>query len=143
VIGRTVATVGGRAIANAVIGAAVNATQTSALNSIEGTNNSVQASAILGGAFGAAGSALGDAITAGGAAGSQAAFDALSTANKLTALGMAATNPGLNIGSASSGIVAAANAASAAVGDLTGLVPGNSVPSLIPSANGATKPSLK
>ena len=137
VIGRTLVTVGGRAIANAAVGAGANAAQTTALNAIRGTNDSVQAAAILGGAFGAAGSAVGDAYTGISAARSQASFDALSTADKLRSLNFGSTN-NLHIGAASPAAVATANVLSNAIGASTGLVPGTSIPSLIPSANGFT-----
>ena len=76
-------------------------------------------------------------LIAGAQAAAQADFQALSTADKLTAIGMAQTNPGLNVGAARASIVAGANAAGTALGDAAGDLPSDLIPSLIPSANAA------
>jgi RHS repeat-associated protein len=136
-VGRTVATVGGRVIANSVVGAAVGGTQAEGLNLAIGQQNNVGGAAILGGLGGGAGSYVADKLIAGAQAAAQADFQALSTADKLTAIGMAQTNPGLNVGAARASIVAGANAAGTALGDAVGDLPSDLIPSLIPSANAA------
>jgi RHS repeat-associated protein len=143
IIGRTVATVGGRAIANAAVGATASAVQAGSLNVVAGQQNNVAGAAILGGVGGAVGSYIGDKIVAASQAGSQAAFDALSTADKLGALGMLQANPSLTIGAARPAAVAFGNAAGTAVGDAIGALPSDSIPSLIPGAHAATPSSLK
>jgi hypothetical protein len=142
-IGTTIATTAGRALANAAVGAAVSATQAEVLNVVAGQQNNVGGAALLGAAGGAAGSYIGDRIVAASQAGSQAAFDALSTADKLSALGFMQANPNLTIGAASPAAVAFGNAAGAAVGSAIGDLPNNTVPSLIPGAQAATPSSLK
>lgn len=143
VIGRTVATVGGRVLANAAVGAAVSATQAETLNVVAGQQNNVTGAAILGAAGGGAGSYIGDKIVAASQAGSQAAFDALSTADKLSALGFMQANPNLTIGAASPAAVSFGNAAGAAVGSAISDLPSDTVPSLVPGAHAATPSSLK
>lgn len=142
-IGTTIATTAGRALANAAVGAAVSATQAEVLKVVAGQQNNVGGAALLGAAGGAAGSYIGDQIVAASQAGSQAAFDALSTADKLSALGFMQANPSLTIGAAGPAAVAIGNAAGAAVGSAISDLPSNTVPSLIPGAQAATPSSPK
>jgi RHS repeat-associated protein len=59
--GAGVAAVAGRAAANAAVGSAVSAYQAAYLNEVDGHHDDVGKAALVGGAFGAASSALGDA----------------------------------------------------------------------------------
>jgi len=140
-IGETALGIGGRAVANAVVGGLVNATQTATLNSIEGTTNSVQSAAVLGAAFGYGGSALGDVLTNRAASALQATAADTALADKLSALNILQSNPALQI--PTPGIVAGANALGTAVGNASGIVPNGLIPPMIPSAYGASPSSAK
>ncbi len=137
IISRTVATVGGRVIANAVVGATVSATQAETLNLFAGQQNNVAGTAGLGALGGAAGSFIGDSIVAASPM-SDAAFDALDTADKLSALSFIQANPSFTIGAVRPAAVSFGNAVGGAVGSAIGDLPSDTIPSLISSANAAT-----
>jgi hypothetical protein len=138
-IGTTFATAGARAVANAVVGAGLGAAQAETLNVVAGQDNNVFGAGLLGGVGGGVGSLIGDGITAAFTAGRQAAFDAASTADKLTALNMSQMNPNLGIGTVTPALVAAGNYFGFAVGSGIGDLPSD----LIPSAHAATPSSPK
>ena len=142
IIGKTVATVGGRVLANAAVSATISATQAETLNVVAGQHNDVGGAAVLGAAGGGAGSYVGDKVVAAFQAGKQAAFDALSTADKLKALSFLQANPNLTIGSASPTAVTLGNAVGTFIGSGFSELPPDSVSSLVPEADAATSLSL-
>jgi RHS repeat-associated protein len=123
IVGETLAAGAARAGANGLVGAALGAGQAETLNLTDGQNNNVLASAAFGFGGGAVGSGILDYATSTSASAGQAAFDALNTSDKLAAITLSQTNPGLDIGTARPAIVSGANAVGTAIGDAIGDVP--------------------
>jgi RHS repeat-associated protein len=111
--------IGARAVANAGLGAAVTAGQTAVLNNFDNHNDSYVTSLEVGGAFGAAGSAVGDVLTSGIQSLSQSATAGLSAGEKNFILGFQELN---NINPAPAG-VATGQAVGAVVGSGSSFVP--------------------
>jgi len=128
---------GSRALANAAIGAAANAGQTALLNYARGTSDDLVRSAIIGGAFGAAGSGLGDAVSSYAAQRSQAAFNSLSLQQRLLANNLSQTN-NLPLTGASPSAVILGNILSNVVGSSSGIIPSDFPQSLVGQANAST-----
>ncbi|MBK0014069.1 RHS repeat-associated core domain-containing protein [Stenotrophomonas sp. S41] len=110
-----------RATANAAAGAAIGAVSTGANNAIEGGNltDGMSTSALVGGATGAAGSLIGDAIDVTKAAINTRSVNAIPLADRNLLDHMKATTPK---GSSSSSIVGGGAAASNAISNSNGIV---------------------
>ena len=115
----------GRTVANSAIGAAGNAAQTGILNNVDNQNGDYTTALLAGGAFGAAGSVVGDVFGAAGRALAQSDFDAASAGYKSFALSFGQTNNW----SPTPPLVTAGTAASSFVSSGTSFVPNDGGPS--------------